>query len=175
MKILGISAGTKNGNNDAMCKEALMGAKEMGAEIEFIRLHDLDLKHCTGCIACVKALMSGKGNLCALKDDFEWLKDKMFDADGIIVAVPIFEKGAAGIFHTVVDRFGPRMDYGNNVVAKKIAEETGGKEPDPRHFKKKVISYISIGGSDWVTRAQCDCEMLSMTPMWTTIDNEVFP
>ena len=45
-----------------------------------------------------------------------------------------------------------------------------GKEPDPRHFKKKVISYISIGGSDWVTRAQCDCEMLSMTPMWTTID-----
>ena len=45
MKILGISAGTKNGNNDAMCKEALMGAKEMGAEVEFIRLHDLDLKH----------------------------------------------------------------------------------------------------------------------------------
>ena len=174
MKILGISAGTKNGNNDAMCKEALMGAKEMGAEVEFIRLHDLALKHCTGCIACVKALMSGKGNICALKDDFEWLKDKMFDADGIIVAVPIFEKGAAGIFHTVVDRFGPRMDYGNNVVAKKIAEETGGKEPDSRHFKKKVISYISIGGSDWVTRAQCDCEMLSMTPMWTTIDNEVF-
>ena len=98
MKILGISAGTKNGNNDAMCKEALMGAKEMGAEVEFIRLHDLDLKHCTGCIACVKALMSGKGNLCALKDDFEWLKDKMFNADGIIFTVPIFEKGVAGIF-----------------------------------------------------------------------------
>ena len=30
MKILGISGGTKNGNNDAMCKEALMGAKEAG-------------------------------------------------------------------------------------------------------------------------------------------------
>ena len=28
MKILGISAGTKNGNNDAMCKEALMGVKK---------------------------------------------------------------------------------------------------------------------------------------------------
>ena len=28
MKILGISAGTRNGNNDSMCKEALMGAKE---------------------------------------------------------------------------------------------------------------------------------------------------
>lgn len=31
MKILGISAGTKNGNNAAMCKEALMEAKKLGA------------------------------------------------------------------------------------------------------------------------------------------------
>lgn len=175
MKILGISAGTKNGNNDAMCKEALMAAKEEGAEVEFIRLLDLDLKHCTGCIACVKTLMSGRGNICALKDDFEWLRNKMLDADGIIFSVPIFEKGAAGIFRTLVDRFGPRMDIGNNMVAKKIAEENGGKEPDPRLFKKKVISYIGIGGSDWVTRIQCDFEMLSMTIMWTTINNEVFP
>ena len=30
MKILGISAGTKNGRNDAMCKEALRAAKENG-------------------------------------------------------------------------------------------------------------------------------------------------
>lgn len=174
MKILGISAGTKNGNNDAMCKEALMEAKKLGAEVEFIRLLDLDLKHCTGCIACVKALMTGKGNICSLKDDFEWLKGKMLDADGIIFSVPIFEKGAAGIFRTVVDRFGPRMDRGNNVVAKKIAEENGGVAPDERNFKNKVISYIGIGGSDWTTRVQCDCEMLSLTPMWTTIDNEVF-
>ena len=77
MKILGISAGTRNRNNDSMCKEALMGAKEMGAEIEFIRLLDLDIKYCTGCIACVKSLMSGKGGQCVLKDDFEWLRDKM--------------------------------------------------------------------------------------------------
>ena len=29
-KIVGVSFGTKNGNNDALCKEALMGAKESG-------------------------------------------------------------------------------------------------------------------------------------------------
>ena len=49
MKILGISGGTKNGNNDAMCKEALMGAKEAGAEVEFINLNELHIEHCTGC------------------------------------------------------------------------------------------------------------------------------
>jgi len=41
MKILGVSSGGKNGNNDSMCKEALMGAQEAGAEIEFIRLLEL--------------------------------------------------------------------------------------------------------------------------------------
>lgn len=174
MKILGLSAGTKNGSNDAMCKEALMGAQEMGAEIEFIRLLDLDIKHCTGCIACVKALMSGRGNLCAIKDDFNWLLDKMLDADGIVVADPIFEKGAAGIFRTITDRFGPRMDRGNNIIATKIAEATGGKAPDPRILKDKVISYMAIGGSDWGTRVQCDHAMQALTPMWKVIDNECF-
>ena len=69
MKILGISGGTKNGNNDAMCKEALMGAKEAGAEVEFINLNELHIEHCTGCTACVMSLMSGKGGACPIKDD----------------------------------------------------------------------------------------------------------
>ena len=62
MKVLGISAGTNGGGNDAMCKEALMGAKELGAENEFINLHKLSNRHCTGCKACVMRLFSGKGN-----------------------------------------------------------------------------------------------------------------
>lgn len=58
MKILGISGGTRNGANDCMCKEALLAAKAEGAEIEFIRLTDLNIQHCTGCKACVMALFS---------------------------------------------------------------------------------------------------------------------
>ena len=174
MKILGISYGTKNGNNDAMCKEALMGAKEAGAEVEFIQMQDLDIKHCTGCIACVKSLFSGRGNLCVLKDDFPWLLDKMLDADGIISTVPIFEKGSTGLFHTVTDRFGPRMDRGNNIIADKMSREHGGPGVDPRILKEKPVSYIAIGGSDWATRVQNDCAMQALTPKWTVIDNLVF-
>ena len=43
MKILGISGGNKNGANDCMCKEALLAAKEQGAEIEFVRLMEVTL------------------------------------------------------------------------------------------------------------------------------------
>lgn len=119
--------------------------------------------------------MSGKGNMCVLKDDFDWLLDKMLDADGIIVALPIFEKGIPGIFQTITDRFGPRMDRGNNVIATKNSQENVGKIPDPRILKDKVISYIGIGGSDWITKFKCGSAMQALTPMWKVINNEVFP
>ena len=131
MKILGISGGMRNGSNDGMCIEALMGAKEMGAEVEFIQLQNLHIEHCTGCTACVQSVLGGRGGKCVLKDDFDWLLDKMLDADGIVFSTPIFEKGATGLFHTITDRFGPRMDRGNNIIGTKIAEETGGRSPHP--------------------------------------------
>ena len=96
MKILGISGGMRNGSNDGMCIEALMGAKEMGAEVEFIQLQNLHIEHCTGCTACVQSVLGGRGGKCVLKDDFDWLLDKMLDADGIVFSTPIFEKGATG-------------------------------------------------------------------------------
>lgn len=175
MKILGISLGTPNGSNDSMCKEALMGAQEMGAEVEFIHATDLDIKHCTGCCACSIGMVTGKGNRCILKDDFDWLLNKIYDADGILWSVPIFEKGGSGLFHTITDRFGPRMDRGMNFIATKIGEQTGAPKPDPRFLQDKVVSYLGIGGSDWATRVQCDAGMQALTPMWKTIDNAVFP
>lgn len=174
MKILGMSFGTRNGNNDAMCKEALMAAQEMGAEIEFIQMQDVNIKPCTGCISCTKAIFSGRGNGCVQKDDLDWLVDKMFESDGIVVAVPIFEKGTTGLFHTLTDRFGPRMDRGNMMVADKIMKEKGGPGLNPRMLMDKPISFISIGGSDWATRVQTDCAMIPMTVMWKVIDNKVF-
>ena len=174
MKVLGLSAGTLNGANDSLCKEALMAAKDAGAEIEFINITKLDIKHCTGCKACVMGLFGGKGNACVLKDDMQWLIDKMLDADGIIYAAPIFEKCGPGIHHTLMDRFGPRMDRGNLMIAQKIAEEHGGKPVDPRYLKEKVISFMGIGGSDWATRIQCDFATLALTPKWTVIDNQLF-
>ncbi|MFP3154722.1 flavodoxin family protein [Lachnospiraceae bacterium ZAX-1] len=174
MNILGISFGTKNGTNDTVCKAALMGAKETGAKVEFINTFHLDIKHCTGCCACVKSVLSGRGNLCILKDDFNWLLDKMLDADGIIITDPIFEKGATGLFRTITDRFGPRLDRGNNTIGTQVAAATGGTAPDPRILKDKVISYIAVGGSDWGTRVQCDHAMQALTPMWKVIDNDWF-
>lgn len=180
-KIVGVSFGTKNGNNDSICKEALMGAQDAGCEVEFIRAQDLDIKHCTGCITCVKMLMTGRGNMCIHKDDFDWLAWKLFTADGIIMCDPIFETGATGLFHTVMDRFGPRMDTGNNFIAKQIAERNiaeGKKGVIPPAFVFHTgipVSYIGIGGSDWGTHIESDHAIQSMTPAWKVIHNEWIP
>lgn len=175
-----MSFGTKNGNNDCFCKEALLAAQKAGCEVEFIRAMDLDIRHCTGCITCVKMLMSGRGNMCIHKDDFDWLAMKLFRADGILMVDPIFEKGASGLFHTIMDRFGPRMDTGNNMICRAIAEKNiaegrPGKAPDPAITSPKVVSYIAIGGSDWGTHVQADHQIQAMTPSWKVIDNEWIP
>jgi multimeric flavodoxin WrbA len=174
MKILGISFGSKNGANDSMCKEALMGAQELGAEVKFVHILDWDIKNCTGCVACSRSLVTGKGNLCSLKDDLEELLELILDADGIIMSTPVFEKGATGLFHTLNDRLGPRADKGMNIIGMKIAEEHGGKPIDPRWIKDKVISFMSIGGSDWGTGAQVDCAMLALPWAWKVVENKVF-
>ena len=131
MKILGISGGMRNGSNDGMCIEALMGAKEMGAEVEFIQLQNLHIEHCTGCTACVQSVLGGRGGKCVLKDDFDWLLDKMLDADGIVFSTPIFEKGATGLFHTITDRFAPAWTAATTSSAPRSPRRPAAPPPIP--------------------------------------------
>lgn len=173
MKILGISGGAKNGRNDCMCKEALMGAAQEGAEVEFIHLLDLDIRYCEGCMACNAQTARGISNKCVIKDDLDWLMDKMLDADGIMFSMPIFDKCAPAFFHSLMDRLGPRYDTGINTIAAQIAKENG-RQWDQRIFKKKAVSFIAIGGSDWMTGIQNDSSLLAASFMWTVVENEVF-
>ena len=42
MKVLELTCGRKLSNTEILVKEALMGAEEMGAELEIVRLLDLN-------------------------------------------------------------------------------------------------------------------------------------
>lgn len=174
MKILGISCGTRNGNNDTMCRVALETAQEMGAEIEFIHLFDWDIKYCSGCVACSRGLVMGKGMICSQKDDYAALFDKMAEADGVLVVDPIYESGGSGLFHVMCDRMGPGHDIGMLFMADGKLKEQGKEGLDPKYLKKKAISFVGIGGSDWACRVETDHAMLAMSPAWTVIDNDWF-
>lgn len=179
-KILAISGGSKNGTNDQMAKEALMGAKEAGAEIEFINMLDLDLVPCNGCVSCVTGrdgVFAGGSARCIRKDDLRWLEDKIYDSDGVIFVMPIFEKGVPGFFRSFQDRIaGPSHDLGMLTIARDIHEKKGGGPggPDPRAFKQRCATFIGIGGSDWACRMTADFALFAMVQQWQVIDYMVF-
>jgi NAD(P)H-dependent FMN reductase len=174
MKILGVSLGTKNGNNDTMCRIALEAAKEKGAEIEFIHLLDWDIQYCSGCVACSRGLVMGKGMICTRKDDFKAFYEKIVDADGVLIVDPIFESGGTGLFHSITDRMGPGHDTGMLMILDQKLRENGGEGLDKKYMKQKALSFVGIGGSDWAVRVETDHAMFAMSPGWKVVNNEFF-
>ena len=175
MKVLGISCGRRMSNTEILVKEALMGAKEAGAEVEFVRLQDLKLKPCTGCNACVIDLFqnAGSGDCVIKDDDFAFIDEKMLECDGLILGAPIYEKTPPGQLKTLSDRMGPSHDLAFRIIAKQAREErniTTGKGPDPRSFKPKAASLIAVGGSEWDNLALPIMHMFTLPMQYEVVD-----
>jgi multimeric flavodoxin WrbA len=175
MKILGISVGRKMSNTEILVKEALMGAEEIGAEVELVRLHDLTIKPCTGCNACVVNLFEkcGPGNCVIKGDDFPFIDEKIMECDGLILGSPIYEKSPSGLLKVLNDRMGPSHDVAFRMIAKQIREEkelTTGIGPDERSFKSRVASLIAVGGSEWDNLALPLLHLFALPLQMTVVD-----
>lgn len=179
MKILGLTCGRKMSNTEIVVKEALMGAEEMGAEVEIVRLMDLHIKPCTGCNACVINLFEkgGSGDCVIKGDDFPFIDDKILDCDGLILGTPIYEKTPQGLLKCLNDRMGPSHDLAFRIIAKQIRKEKGitlGKGPDERSFKPRVASLFAVGGSDWTTLALPMLQIFALPMNMTVVDQQLF-
>jgi multimeric flavodoxin WrbA len=154
MNVLGISFGRKNKNCDVMVKHALFAAKKAGADVRFINTIGMKIGHCIACDYHGKAIASGEVfPKCPLKDDYQILEDAVWDADGIIIAAPVYAVGPVGQFKNFVDRFGPFHDRALLLEENKKRREAGKPELDPRLLKDRYVGYISTGGAsthNWV-------------------------
>lgn len=157
MNVLGISFGRKMERCEIMVKEALLGAKECGAQVEFVSTIKMNIGHCTGCGACSKVRDKGGQIRCILKDDYWELEEKVLNADAIIIAAPVYVVGIVGQLKNFIDRFGPAHDRAALLEEqkKRIAEgKTGEELLDARYFKNRYTGYISVGGAvshNWVS------------------------
>ncbi|MCF0133609.1 MAG: flavodoxin family protein [Blautia sp.] len=156
-KVLGISFGRKMSNCDVMVKHALMECEKEGCETAFIRADDLNISNCTGCIACVIGMVTGRGRgYCVRHDDFDILDECIMQSDAVILACPTYETSVTGRFKTICDRIGPSHDitfrkalYDEGVAAGRPESEL----PDVRSFKKRSAALISVGGAmteNWI-------------------------
>lgn len=150
-KVLGLSFGRKMSNTEVMIKTALMECEKAGCEVKFIRVDDMDIKPCTGCVSCVVGMVAGFGKGgCPIKDEFYILDEALMECDALIAGSPTYVLSPTGRFKTVCDRIGPSHDitfrraaYDEGVAAGKPKDQL----PDPRSFKKRVGALISVGGA----------------------------
>lgn len=155
MKVLGISFGRKNQRSDVMVKEALFAAKAAGADVQFINTVNMNIGHCKACDYCSRSRDSGAVEIhCCLKDDYHILEEACLEADGIIVAAPVYAVGIVGQFKNFVDRFAPSHDRAALLEENKKRVQEGKPELDKRYFKDRYTGYISVGGAqthNWVS------------------------
>jgi len=117
--ILGI-VGTpiKQGNCQYLLEQALQVAESVGpVKTELVHLKDYRIEYCMGCEGCLRRVhklqqkvgfdkipVPVKGYNCSIKDDMEILHQKMLDADGIILAAPVYIASMPGQMKTFIDR-----------------------------------------------------------------------
>ncbi|MCD1295268.1 iron-sulfur protein [Methanocella sp. CWC-04] len=102
MKVIGIQ-GSPRGRNSFTLKlleSALEGAESAGAETEIIDITKRKINFCTGCCHCYK---TGE---CPQKDDFDKVYEKILDADGIIMASPVYFNSVTAQLKAFMDRTG---------------------------------------------------------------------
>ena len=99
----------KGGNTDVLVDEAMDAFREAGGEAEKIFLNSLNIKPCQGCFACMPG--NGLDSVCIQRDDMTGLYEKMFTADAIIWATPIYMWSPTAQMKLFLDRLFPLGDY----------------------------------------------------------------
>lgn len=104
MKIIIFDGGPRKGWNTAqMCESFAAGAAEAGAEVETVRLYDLDFKGCRSCFAC-KVKGGASYGRCAQRDGASGLLERAAQADGLVFASPVYLWTVTPQLHALIER-----------------------------------------------------------------------
>lgn len=142
----------RKGNTAILMKEAVRGARDAGAAVEEFVLRDLKISPCLEIYACKE-----QGE-CAIKDDFQMLRDKILSAKGLIIASPVFFYSVSAHTKIMMDRFQSLW------VRKYWIDEM---PYDQRVFKRKGL-FISVGATQG--KMLFDGVVLSMKYFFDTLD-----
>lgn len=130
VKIIGICGSPRRKSSYAALREALDGALETGdVEVELIELRARKLNFC---IHCNKCLREDAVRCTVYEDDMTPLYEKIYQADGMIIASPVYEMNITAQLAAFFNRFRPTW----NIIKK-----------DPTFFNRKVGAAIAVGGT----------------------------
>lgn len=137
-RVLGLAAGSPNGSAEIALKCALQSARAAGADVELVRLNDLD----------IRPEWPAPGTT----DDVDWLWERYVEADGIVISSPIMSRTVGAKLKVVADRMlGPNADAA--IIEHLTALRVAGTEPkvpfrvDARVLKPRVAGFLAVGGA----------------------------
>lgn len=131
VKILGICGSPRKKSAYTALKAALEGAEKSGEEVqtELVELRGRKINLCLHCNSCLRK----KSDCCTVfQDDMTELYEKFYQADGIIIASPVYEMNITAQTAAFMDRF-------------RSAWIKGVQEPE--FFMRKVGAGITVGGT----------------------------
>lgn len=88
-----------HGNSSLICDEFIKGAQKAGHKTEKINITRKKVAGCLGCNACYK-----NGGVCIQKDDMAEIREKMEQADVIVLSSPIYFYSMTSQMKAVIDR-----------------------------------------------------------------------
>ena len=101
MKVIGIvGSPRKGGNTEFLTRHTLKAIEDEGLDTELIRLAGLNIRPCNACMVCQKE------ERCSIDDDLFPLYTKMKQAEGIILASPVYFGSATALLKALMDRAG---------------------------------------------------------------------
>lgn len=131
VKILGICGSPRRKSSYEALERALAAARAADPEVE-TELVELRAKKINFCIHCNKCLRDQSDRCTVFTDDMTPLYDKFYEADGILIASPVYEMNITAQLCTFFDRF--RSAWLKGVQ-------------DPGFFAHKVGAGITVGGT----------------------------
>jgi multimeric flavodoxin WrbA len=76
----------KKGNSALLAERIAKGAKSVGAKVETLFLHGMNIAPCKSCYACQKPDSKG----CSISDDMQSVYKKLLEADAWVIASPVY-------------------------------------------------------------------------------------
>jgi len=100
MKILAICGSPRKGNTYAVLKSIQENYPDI--DVKLLKLSEMNFEFCKGCYVCVK-----KGeDKCPVRDERDLIIREMMEADGLIMASPVYSHMVSATLKNFFDRFG---------------------------------------------------------------------
>ncbi|MCF8069683.1 MAG: flavodoxin family protein [Desulfobacterales bacterium] len=121
-----IGSPRKTGNSFTLAEQIIKGAEASGAECETVYLNDLNIRPCQACEQC----QTGDVFSCSINDDMQALYPKIIEADGFVIATPVYWFNMSSQTKLFMDRFLMMINM----------DKFDGGSPGPFDGKKTVIA-----------------------------------